>query len=83
MSRLVGVLSGAARLNGRLAGEGGCLHNAHVLMLPFVCREAVLSFKIEGTQATLGELLFLIKRKILSTLLLNLSAFFEASRRDY
>src|SRR5438270_12143922 len=42
---------------GRLAGEGGRLLNPHVLMRPFVRREAVLSSKIEGTQATLGELL--------------------------
>ena len=55
--RLVQVLSDADRLVGRLAGEGGRLPNPHVLMRPFVRREAVLSSKIEGTQATLGELL--------------------------
>lgn len=55
--RLIGVLSEADRLVGRLAGEGGRLPNPHVLMRPFVRREAVLSSKIEGTQATLGELL--------------------------
>src|SRR5580658_5905542 len=55
--RLVGVLSEADRLIGRLAGEGGRLPNPHILMRPFVRREAVLSSKIEGTQATLGELL--------------------------
>jgi len=33
------------------------LPNPHVLMRPFIRREAVLSSKIEGTQATLGELL--------------------------
>ena len=55
--RLVGVLSEADRLIGRLAGEGRRLPNPHVLMRPFVRREAVLSSKIEGTQATLGELL--------------------------
>jgi Fic family protein len=55
--RLVRVLSEADRLIGRLAGEGGRLPNPHVLMRPFVRREAVLSSKIEGTQATLGELL--------------------------
>jgi Fic family protein len=55
--RLIGVLSDADRLIGRLAGEGGRLPNPHVLMRPFVRREAVLSSKIEGTQATLGELL--------------------------
>ena len=55
--RLIGALSEADRLIGRLAGEGGRLPNPHVLMRPFVRREAVLSSKIEGTQATLGELL--------------------------
>jgi Fic family protein len=54
---LVGALSGADRLIGRLAGEGGRLPNPHLLIRPFVRREAVLSSKIEGTQATLGELL--------------------------
>lgn len=56
-SRLIGVLSDADRAIGKLAGEGGRLPNPHVLMRPFVQREAVLSSKIEGTQATLGELL--------------------------
>ena len=55
--RLMRVLSDADRLIGRLAGEGGRLPNPHVLIRPFVRREAVLSSKIEGTQATLGELL--------------------------
>jgi Fic family protein len=40
-----------------VAGEGGRLPNPHILIQPFVRREAVLSSKIEGTQATLGELL--------------------------
>src|SRR2546427_1188614 len=55
--RLIRVLSDADRLIGKLAGEGGRLPNPHVLMRPFTRREAVLSSKIEGTQATLGELL--------------------------
>src|SRR2546427_7993278 len=55
--RLIRVLSDADRLIGKLAGEGGRLPNPHILMGPFVRREAVLSSKIEGTQATLGELL--------------------------
>ncbi|HET7876379.1 MAG TPA: Fic family protein [Methylomirabilota bacterium] len=54
---LVGAMSDADRLIGRLAGEGGRLPNPHLLIRPFVRREAVLSSKIEGTQATLGELL--------------------------
>jgi Fic family protein len=55
--RLIGVLSEADRLIGRLAGESGHLANPHILIRPFVRREAVLSSKIEGTQTTLGELL--------------------------
>src|SRR3990170_8995027 len=54
---LVRALSDADRLIGRLAGEGGRLPNPHLLMRPFVRREAVLSSRIEGTKATLGELL--------------------------
>ena len=55
--RLIRVLSDADRMIGKLAGEGGRLPNPHILMRPFLQREAVLSSKIEGTQATLGELL--------------------------
>lgn len=55
--RLIRLLSDADRLIGKLAGEGGRLPNPHVLMRSFTRREAVLSSKIEGTQATLGELL--------------------------
>jgi len=54
---LVARLSEADRLIGQLAGEGGRLANPHLLIRPFVRREAVLSSRIEGTQATLGELL--------------------------
>jgi len=54
---LVRALSDADRMIGRLAGEGGRLPNPHVLIRPFIRREAVLSSRIEGTQATLGELL--------------------------
>ena len=54
---LVRALSDADRAIGQLAGEGGRLPNPHLLIRPFVKREAVLSSRIEGTQATLGELL--------------------------
>jgi cell filamentation protein, protein adenylyltransferase len=54
---LVAALSEADRQVGRLAGEGRQLPNPHLLIRPFVRREAVLSSRIEGTQATLGELL--------------------------
>ena len=54
---LTASLSAADRAIGRLAGEGRRFPNPHVLIRPFVRREAVLSSRIEGTQATLGELL--------------------------
>lgn len=47
----------ASLLLGRLSGMAGGLLNPHLLIRPFVRREAVLSSRIEGTQATLGELL--------------------------
>ena len=55
--QLIRSLSDADRLIGQLSGEGKQLPNPHLLMRPFVKREAVLSSRIEGTQATLGELL--------------------------
>ena len=54
---LVAALSAADRAVGRLAGEGRRVANPHLLVRSFVRREAVLSSRIEGTQATLGELL--------------------------
>jgi len=54
---LVAALSRADLAAGRLAGEGRRRPNPHLLLRPFVRREAVLSSRIEGTQATLGELL--------------------------
>src|SRR5713101_6027508 len=56
-SRLVHALSDADQLLGRLSGEGRRLPNPHLLIRPFVRREAVYSSRIEGTQSTLGELL--------------------------
>lgn len=55
--KLVRALSDADQLLGRLAGEGRRLPNPHLLIRPFVQREAVFSSRIEGTQSTLGELL--------------------------
>ena len=56
-AELIQALSEADRHIGRLAGVGGRLPNPHLLIRPFVRREAVLSSSIEGTEATLGELL--------------------------
>jgi Fic family protein len=55
--KLLRTLSDADRLLGKLAGEGRRLPNPHLLMRSFLKQEAVLSSRIEGTQATLGELL--------------------------
>jgi Fic family protein len=49
----------AARELGQLAGLGGSLTNPHLLIHPFLNREAVLSSKIEGSQATLSDVLLL------------------------
>jgi len=54
---LASALADASLVVGRLAGEGRRSPNPHVLIRPFMRREAVLSSRIEGTQATLGELL--------------------------
>ena len=54
---LVNSLSRADHILGMLSREGKKLPNPHLLLRPFITREAVLSSKIEGTQATLGEVL--------------------------
>ncbi|MBI3616348.1 MAG: Fic family protein [Candidatus Omnitrophica bacterium] len=54
---LTRALSDADRLIGKLAGEGMRLPNPHLLIRPFIRREAVLSSRIEGTRSSLGELL--------------------------
>ncbi|KAF3361399.1 Uncharacterized protein PHSC3_002029 [Chlamydiales bacterium STE3] len=56
-NQIVSALSRADFLLGKLAREGSKLPNPHLLMRPFITREAVLSSKIEGTQATIGEIL--------------------------
>jgi len=53
--KLARALSDADLLLGRLSGEGKRLPNPHLLIRPFVKREAVYSSRIEGTQATLGN----------------------------
>jgi len=54
---LVNLLSDADRALGRLDGVGRILPNPHLLIAPYIRREAVLSSRIEGTQATLDDLL--------------------------
>ncbi|MFQ5882744.1 MAG: Fic family protein [Candidatus Methylomirabilales bacterium] len=55
---LTGLLSEADRSLGQLAGVGRLLPNPHLLVAPYIRREAVLSSRIEGTQASLGDLFF-------------------------
>jgi Fic family protein len=49
-------LSEADRALGELVGLGRTLPNPHLLIRPFVRREAVLSSRIEGTRASLSDL---------------------------
>ena len=55
-SDLVAALSEADRAVGELAGLGRSLPNPHLLIRPFMRREAVLSSRIEGTRASLSDL---------------------------
>ncbi|NPA31785.1 MAG: Fic family protein, partial [Chloroflexi bacterium] len=53
--RLLQMLSSADRAVGELAGLGRALHNPWLLVQPFLRREAVLSSRIEGTEAELSD----------------------------
>jgi Fic family protein len=48
--------SEASLVLGRLDGLGSALPNPHLLVNPFIRREAVLSSRIEGTQASIADL---------------------------
>lgn len=52
---LILALSEADRALGQLAGLGRLLPNPHLLIRPFLHREAVLSSRIEGTRASLSD----------------------------
>lgn len=54
--RLSTQLSDADRRLGELSGLARNLPNPHLLIAPFIRREAVLSSRIEGTQASLSDL---------------------------
>lgn len=56
-ARLLKRTEEAARELGLLAGLGRGLANPHLLIRPFLSREAVLSSRIEGSQATISDLL--------------------------
>ncbi|MGH8929388.1 MAG: Fic family protein [Egibacteraceae bacterium] len=53
--RTILLLSDADRALGRLAGAGGLLPNPHILLRPYITREALASSRIEGTQASLSD----------------------------
>jgi cell filamentation protein, protein adenylyltransferase len=55
---LAGNISEADRALSELAGVARTLPNPHLLIGPFIRREAVLSSRIEGTQAGLSDLFF-------------------------
>src|SRR5688500_16258062 len=55
---LVHEVSAADRALSELAGTARRLPNPHLLINPFVRREAVLSSRIEGTQASLSDLFY-------------------------
>lgn len=55
---IVKELSAADRALSELAGVARTLPNPHILIGPFLRREAVLSSRIEGTQASYSDLLF-------------------------
>ena len=62
---LVNAVSAADRALGRLAGLGQDMPNPHLLIRPFMRREAVLSSQIEGTQASMPQLLmFEVNEKV-------------------
>lgn len=56
-TRTVSALSDADRALGRLAGAGRLLPNPHLLVSSYLRREAVASSRIEGTEATMSEVL--------------------------
>lgn len=54
--QLARVLSESDQMIGQLSQQGASMANPHLLIRPFVRREAVLSSRIEGTQTSLAEL---------------------------
>jgi cell filamentation protein, protein adenylyltransferase len=57
LAPMVPLVSRAERALGELSGIGRTLPNPHLLIRPFMRREAVASSKIEGTVTTLSQLL--------------------------
>jgi len=61
---LVSQVSRADLAVGTLSGLGETLPNPHLLIYPFIRREAVLSSRIEGTQSSLSDLLLFEATKV-------------------
>lgn len=55
---VINALSAADRAIGALASLGSTLPHAHLLIQPFLGKEAVASSRIEGTQTDFGQLAF-------------------------
>ena len=65
---LMGLLSEASRAVGTLGGVGETVPNPHLLIRPFVTREAVLSSRIEGTNTTMTDVFrFEVSQRLRST----------------
>lgn len=54
--RLVGLISEASLQIGNLSGVGDFIPNPHLLIRPYLRKEAVVSSRIEGTQATIADI---------------------------
>jgi Fic family protein len=54
---MLDAITRAERAVANLRGVGATLPNPHLLIAPFARREAVLSSRIEGTQASVGDLI--------------------------
>lgn len=63
-ARLVPLIGPANAAVARYDGMLAAIPNAHVLLSPLMTQEAVLSSRIEGTQATMGEVLEYEAREI-------------------
>ena len=56
--KLAGLLSEADRAISELSGSGRLLSNPHLLIAPYLRREAILSSRIENTIAGMEELFY-------------------------
>ena len=75
------LLSDADRALGRLAGAGRLLPNPHLLISPFISREALASSRIEGTQASLSDVFDAQARSISAGPILEVTNYIAALER--